>query len=527
MKKLATIALCLLMVAALAVTVFAANDAKFSMSPSSKTLERGDQITLTVTLSNTNVADSYGMQLKYDKDVFEIVSGSIARSIKEMYLEDKLSAATFDAGKGFAFSYKSAFVEAYSGDFGTVTFKVKDNAPMGTYTITGDTAISKNGNFLSVDDVVTTITVSCSHSYGSWTNAGSDAHSKTCSKCGDVQTEAHKWNSGTTTKAATCEEAGVKTYTCSTCKATKTEAIAALGHKEGTGTQTKAPTCTEAGVKSFSCTRCNKVLRTEAINALGHKEDKGTVTKEATCKEEGIRTFSCTVCKAELRTEAIEIDENVHKFGNLTYVDETYHKDVCSICEQEVSLTHKWDDGKVTLKETCKDTGIKTYTCTGCKGTKTEVIPVNEDHKFDSVEYVDENNHNAICSVCDKAVSEAHAWDEGKITVKPTCQDNGEKTYTCAACEGTKVEVIEASEKYHAVEEWTITVQPTYESVGSREGVCTVCGETVVEELPKIDIPATGDNSKIILWSAILVLSACGLFATIFMLNDQKRKNAR
>ena len=40
----------------------------------------------------------------------------------------------------------------------------------------------------------------------------------------------HTWDEGKVTKAATCTEAGVKTYTCTVCKETKTEAVAALGH---------------------------------------------------------------------------------------------------------------------------------------------------------------------------------------------------------------------------------------------------------------------------------------------------------
>lgn len=36
---------------------------------------------------------------------------------------------------------------------------------------------------------------------------------------------------------------------------------------------------------------------------------------------------------------------------------------------------HKWDDGKVTKKATGEATGIRTYTCTVCKATKTETIP--------------------------------------------------------------------------------------------------------------------------------------------------------
>ena len=38
-------------------------------------------------------------------------------------------------------------------------------------------------------------------------------------------------------------------------------------------------------------------------------------------------------------------------------------------------VSHNWDEGVVTKEPTCTETGIKTYTCTECNGTKTEEIP--------------------------------------------------------------------------------------------------------------------------------------------------------
>lgn len=44
--------------------------------------------------------------------------------------------------------------------------------------------------------------------------------------------------------------------------------------------------------------------------------------------------------------------------------------------EEETPKTdHTYDDGTVTKKPTCIETGIKTYTCTVCQKTKTEEIP--------------------------------------------------------------------------------------------------------------------------------------------------------
>lgn len=55
-------------------------------------------------------------------------------------------------------------------------------------------------------------------------------------------------------------------------------------------------------------------------------------------------------------------------------------KHTCTICNaertQEIAPTgHKWDSGKVTQEATEKAEGVKTYTCTVCGTTKTEIIP--------------------------------------------------------------------------------------------------------------------------------------------------------
>ena len=77
----------------------------------------------------------------------------------------------------------------------------------------------------------------------------------------------HSYDSGKVTKSATCSATGVKTYTCTKCKATKTETIAKTAHSYDSGKITKAATTTATGVKTYTCTKC-KATKTETISKL-------------------------------------------------------------------------------------------------------------------------------------------------------------------------------------------------------------------------------------------------------------------
>ena len=63
----------------------------------------------------------------------------------------------------------------------------------------------------------------------------------------------HLWELNSTT--ATCYDSGIETYSCKTCKETKTENVAAYGHNLVQSSYT-APTCKTNGEKVEKCTRC-------------------------------------------------------------------------------------------------------------------------------------------------------------------------------------------------------------------------------------------------------------------------------
>ena len=131
---------------------------------------------------------------------------------------------------------------------------------------------------------------------------------KHCSVCSEIlvaQTEipakGHSWNDGEITTAPTCENAGVKTLTCTVCNETRTEAIDATGHTpEEVGE--KPATCTEAGhTAGTKCSVCGaKISGMEEIPATGHSEVVDAA-KDPTCTETGLTEGKhCAVCNTVL-----------------------------------------------------------------------------------------------------------------------------------------------------------------------------------------------------------------------------------
>ena len=140
-----------------------------------------------------------------------------------------------------------------------------------------------------------------------------------CSVCGtvikaqeEIPAKGHSWNEGEITTSPTCENAGVKTYTCTVCNATKTEAIDATGHTPVEVAEQPA-TCTEAGHKAGTkCSVCEAILSgMEEIPATGHTEVIDAA-KAPTCTETGLTEGKhCSVCN-EIIVAQTEIPAKGH-----------------------------------------------------------------------------------------------------------------------------------------------------------------------------------------------------------------------
>ena len=310
----------------------------------------------------------------------------------------------------------------------------------------------------------------------------------------------HSWDGGKITKAATCTTAGTKTYTCTRCKKTRTETIAATGHKAVKDAAVAATCETTGKTEGSHCSVCNTVIKAQTTTAaLGHSWDSGKVTKAATCTAAGTKTYTCSRCK-KTRTETIAAtghkavkDAAVAATCETTGKTEGSH---CSVCNTVIkaqtttaALGHSWDSGKVTKAATCTTAGTKTYTCTRCKKTRTETIAA-AGHKAVKDAAVaatcettgkTEGSHCSVCNTVIKAQTTTaalgHSWDGGKVTKAATCTAAGTKTYTCTRCKKTRTETIAAT-GHKAVKD--AAVAATCETTGKTEGShCSVCGTVI------------------------------------------------
>ena len=143
---------------------------------------------------------------------------------------------------------------------------------------------------------ITDVTVKpLGHNYGAWTELNENEHQRVCANdASHVETAAHTWNKGKVTTKATCETDGVKTYTCTVCKAKKTEVIPATGHAYGDWTE-------------LNENEHQRVCANDAshVETAAHEWNEGKVVKEPAPGVEGEKRYVCKDCGA-VKTEPIK-----------------------------------------------------------------------------------------------------------------------------------------------------------------------------------------------------------------------------
>ena len=412
MKKVLTAFLVLaLMLGVVAVTAGAAGTGSASLSAGTTEVQPGD--TFTVKFNITGNPGIFGLTYtpSYDTSRLKLLKmegadGNWTCTQNAVWMNSALEDSTF------------------TGSVVTLTFQVVDGAAVGTASIGGSV---EAGNY---NEEVIPFSLS------------------SCSVTIKAAPHTHDWGTGTVTTEPTCEGKGVRTFTCTVCKGTKTEDIAPEGHSYK-WVVTREATCTDAGKREETCTVCSNVRASETIPAAGHKWDAGKVTTEPTCEGKGVRTFTCTVCK-DTKTE--DIAPLGHTWGNWEAVTgEDIHSRQCTACQKTEKEAHKWDSGRQTKPATCSADGEKTFSCEICKAIKTEPIPATGVHDYtDHYSFVDgEDVHYGYCVCGAKGPAEKHQYtQEGDVLVKPTTTKEGsqEKLCVCGAKTTVTLEKLKSGE---------------------------------------------------------------------------------
>ena len=250
----------------------------------------------------------------------------------------------------------------------------------------------------------TTEPTECSHEYKDSVTTEATCTAEgvktfTCTKCGDSYTEAIE-KSEHTYKDATCTDA----KTCSACGATEGEA---LGHSYNKATCTKAETCSRCGstkgsalghnYKDATCTTPKTCSRCGATSgkALGHTHKAVTCTEGATC----------TVCGTVIPAAG-------HSYKDATC---TAPK-TCATCgaTEGNALGHSYKDATCTAPKTCS-------TCGATEGSAAE-------HNWNAATCTAPKT----CSVCGATEGDAagHNWNAATCTAPKTCS-------VCGATEGS------------------------------------------------------------------------------------------
>lgn len=257
-------------------------------------------------------------------------------------------------------------------------------------------------------------------------------------------------------------------------------------------------------------------MKALGFSSYAGNEDMCDHTYDNTCDT------TCNCCAA---TRTI-----THSYGSYYKLNNIQHSRTCTVCGQVEYKEHTWDAGVVTKQATCGENGEKVYTCSVCKGTRTETLFKTGKHSYGAWETTGGAAHQRACTVCGDTETENHTYNAGVITVQPNCTQTGTRVYTCAICGGTKTEALATNDahdfvncakiddethehtcslcgKYEIVpHDWdkgTITLMPTKDTTGLIDHICLSCGAEATKELPvliagDVDFNYTVDTDDVI-----------------------------
>lgn len=237
--------------------------------------------------------------------------------------------------------------------------------------------------------------------------------------------------------------------------------VPALGHDFGQWQVLTAPNCTKKGAQERICSRCH-YSETEDIAAKGHRwASDFTVDQAASCTEDGSKSIHCENCEAA---------------KEITVIPATGHTGGTATC---------------TKKAVCKKCGRK-------YGTLDRTNHLDLDHKkaIAATTASEGNIEYWYCADCKKYFADADAKQEitKAETVIAKLRPKSDPKTTTPASDATPTEISTSDLKSS-------------------------------DNPSDIQAPQTGDDSQMIHWITMLILSSVAFVATAVAC--QKRKNRR
>lgn len=309
----------------------------------------------------------------------------------------------------------------------TVTFKIADNCPDGTYNVSFTKVVVSDydENDVNVGSTDATITVTHDHNLTKTEAVPATCQTEgniaywTCSICGqkfsdaegktkvenvtlEIDPDGHVWDEGVIKEGdePTAEKDGIKTFTCTLCGETKTEPVPFYcEHENLEHIQAKEATCSAAGnTEYWKCTKCNKLFSdaqaqneiTEAetvkeIVATAHVWGDWAVTTDPTCEDKGVETRTCTLDPTHTETRDVEAlghdwdeptytwDGNNVKAARVCKRDATHEETETVEAKEEVIAPTCEEGGKTVLKATFENPAFKEQT-KDVEGSETEAL---------------------------------------------------------------------------------------------------------------------------------------------------------
>ena len=148
-----------------------------------------------------------------------------------------------------------------------------------------------------------------------------------CTNCGNLieagsvtKAIGHQWDNGVITKAATATQTGIKTYTCTVCKITRTEVIKALGNNtKPIGNSNKPKLKTGEKITDKFTGAVYKVTGKNTVEYVKATSKKASRTIPSTVKLKGIKcqvtSIATKAFKGDPKIKAVVIPATVRKIG--------------------------------------------------------------------------------------------------------------------------------------------------------------------------------------------------------------------